>query len=111
MGLTLPAASTARADHDYSSDCHSRLQAQKAKIDRDAAKYGERSAKVDHDVAKLEQERASPASTRPNGITTCSTSASTFIITNRRATSMKSSGTPQVLNEAEWLRQDRGVFS
>lgn len=58
VGLTLPAASTARADHDYASDCHSRLQAQKAKIDRDAAKYGERSAKVDHDVAKLEQERA-----------------------------------------------------
>jgi hypothetical protein len=57
VGLTLPLCGTARADHDYRDECRSRLQAQKDKIDRDAAKYGEHSAKVDHDVAKLEQER------------------------------------------------------
>jgi hypothetical protein len=57
VGLTLPLCGTARADHDDRDECRSRLQAQKAKIDRDAAKYGEHSAKVDHDVAKLEQER------------------------------------------------------
>jgi hypothetical protein len=39
------------------ADCRARLQAQKEKIDRDAAKYGEHSAKVDRDVAKLDQER------------------------------------------------------
>ncbi len=55
VGLTLPVAGAARAD--INSDCHARLQAQKEKIDRDAAKYGEHSAKVDRDVAKLEQER------------------------------------------------------
>ena len=55
VGITLPVASSARAD--INADCHARLQAQKDKIDRDAAKYGEHSAKVDHDVAKLEEER------------------------------------------------------
>jgi hypothetical protein len=55
VGMTLPVVSTARADGN--SDCRARLQAQKDKIDRDAAKYGEHSAKVDHDVAKLDQER------------------------------------------------------
>jgi len=55
VGMTLPVVSTARAD--VNSDCRARLQAQKDKIDRDAAKYGEHSAKVDHDVAKLDQER------------------------------------------------------
>ena len=57
VGLTLPLCGTALADHDFRDECRSRLQAQKDKIDRDAAKYGEHSAKVDHDVAKLEQER------------------------------------------------------
>ena len=55
VGMTLPVVSTARAD--VNSDCRARLQAQKEKIDRDAAKYGEHSAKVDRDVAKLDQER------------------------------------------------------
>jgi hypothetical protein len=55
VGMTLPVASAARAD--VNGDCRARLQAQKDKIDRDAAKYGEHSAKVDHDVAKLDQER------------------------------------------------------
>ena len=58
VGLTLPLGFEARADHDYAAACHERLQAQKEKIDRDAARYGEHSAKVDHDVAKLENERA-----------------------------------------------------
>jgi hypothetical protein len=55
VGMTLPVVSTARAD--VNRDCRARLQAQKDKIDRDAAKYGEHSAKVDHDIAKLDQER------------------------------------------------------
>ena len=57
VGLTLPMAGTARADHDSREECRERLQAQKAKIDRDRDKYGEHSAKVEHDVGKLEQER------------------------------------------------------
>ena len=58
VGMTLPLCGAARADHDYSEECHQRLQNQKAKIDRDAAKYGEHSGKVDNDIAKLDQERA-----------------------------------------------------
>ncbi|MGC1278981.1 MAG: hypothetical protein WA893_12320 [Xanthobacteraceae bacterium] len=58
VGLTLPLCSAARADHDYSEACHQRLQNAKAKIDRDAAKYGEHSGQVDRDVAKLDNERA-----------------------------------------------------
>jgi uncharacterized membrane-anchored protein YhcB (DUF1043 family) len=57
VGLTLPMASAARADHDYRQECHDRLQAQKDKIDHDASRYGDHSAKVAHDVDKLEQER------------------------------------------------------
>jgi hypothetical protein len=58
VGLTLPLAGAARADHDYGDECHRRLQAQKDKIDRDASKYGEHSDRVNRDVAKLEEERS-----------------------------------------------------
>lgn len=58
IGFTLPLCSTARADHDWGESCHQRLQSAKAKIDRDVAKYGERSGKVDRDVANLDQQRA-----------------------------------------------------
>jgi hypothetical protein len=58
LGLSLPLCSTARADHDYSEDCHHRLQVQKDKIDRDAAKYGEHSGQVNRDIAKLDEERS-----------------------------------------------------
>ena len=56
VGLTLPLCGAARANDE--DTCHQRLQNAKAKIDRDAAKYGEHSGQVDHDVAKLENERA-----------------------------------------------------
>ena len=58
VGLTLPLCGAARADHDYNNDCHPRLNNAKAKIDRDAAKYGEHSHRVANDVARLDQERA-----------------------------------------------------
>jgi len=56
IGLTLPMATASRAD-DFKEQCHERLRAQKDKIDRDAAKYGEHSDKVASDVNKLERER------------------------------------------------------
>lgn len=58
VGLTLPLCGAARADHDWSDSCHQRLNDAKARIDRDAAKYGEHSRQVDHDVARLDQQRA-----------------------------------------------------
>ena len=58
IGLAFPLCSTARADHDWAADCHNRLQADKARIDRDATKYGDHSAKVNHDVERMENDRA-----------------------------------------------------
>jgi hypothetical protein len=57
VAFSLPLCSPARADHDYSDECHERLRHQKEKIDRDAARYGNDSPKVAHDVDKLDQER------------------------------------------------------
>jgi hypothetical protein len=56
ISFTLPLASTARADH-WNDDCHKRLENDKARIDHDAAKYGDHSRKVDNDVAKLDNDR------------------------------------------------------
>ncbi len=38
-------------------DCHRRLEADRARIDRDAAKHGERSPQVDRDVARMDSDR------------------------------------------------------
>jgi len=56
ISFTLPFASTARADH-WNDDCHKRLENDKAKVDHDAAKYGDHSGKVHNDVARLDNDR------------------------------------------------------
>jgi hypothetical protein len=57
-GLLLVAgASPARADRDWKDDCHKRLEADRAKIDRDVARHGERSPQVQHDVARMDATR------------------------------------------------------
>jgi hypothetical protein len=53
----LPAAQMTFADHDYRSDCSRRLEADRAKVDRDAAKHGEHSKQVDRDVDKLQSDK------------------------------------------------------
>jgi hypothetical protein len=58
LGFCLPLASLARADHDWTTECHDRLQRQKEKIDHDVARYGEHSDRVARDVDRLDQERA-----------------------------------------------------
>jgi len=55
--LLASAAIPARADRDWSDDCHKRLEAEKARLDRDIARYGEHNPKVDHDRARLEDAR------------------------------------------------------
>jgi len=50
-------AMPALADRDWSNDCHRRLEDARARLDRDVARYGERSAKVDRDRARLDDER------------------------------------------------------
>jgi len=56
-GLMLTMGTTARADRDYKNDCNRRLEADRARVDRDASRYGEKSRQVDHDVAKMDQDR------------------------------------------------------
>lgn len=57
-GLILACAAVpARADRDWSDDCHKRLEAEKARLDRDVAHFGEHSPKVGHDRARLEDAR------------------------------------------------------
>lgn len=57
-GLLLAVGIPARADHDWRDDCRQRLEADRARIDRDAGKYGEHSRQVNRDVARMDQTRA-----------------------------------------------------
>jgi|HubBroStandDraft_1064217.scaffolds.fasta_scaffold1107083_1 hypothetical protein len=56
-GLLLAVGGTARADRDWRADCSRRLDADRAKIDRDASRHGEHSRQVDNDVAKMDSDR------------------------------------------------------
>lgn len=56
-GLVLAVASTSRADKDWKDDCHRRLEADRARIDRDIHRHGEHSRQVDNDVAKMDATR------------------------------------------------------
>jgi hypothetical protein len=55
-GLTLTLGNAARAD-DFKDECHRKLEADRARIDRDAARHGEQSHQVAHDVAKMDETR------------------------------------------------------
>jgi hypothetical protein len=56
-GLVLAIGSPIRADHDYTPDCRNRLNADKARIDHDAARHGNDSPQVHHDIDKMDQDR------------------------------------------------------
>jgi len=56
-GLLFASAGTARADRDWKEDCHRRLESDRARIDRDAARHGEHSRQVDHDVDRMNSDR------------------------------------------------------
>ncbi len=55
--FTLPVGTATFGDRDWSNDCHKRLEADRARIDRDSARHGEHSSQVRHDVDKLEADR------------------------------------------------------
>ena len=57
VAVTLPVGTATFADHDWGNDCRERLEHDRARIDRDAAKYGEHSRAVDHDVDRMEADR------------------------------------------------------
>ena len=56
-GLLLAVGAPARADRDWGKSCHGRLEADRARIDKDAAKYGEHSRQVDRDVERMDNNR------------------------------------------------------
>lgn len=56
MSLPIGQAAFGR-EPDSRAECHRRLQHDKAKIDRDAAKYGNHSRRVDRDVDQMEADR------------------------------------------------------
>jgi hypothetical protein len=45
------------APPDWKAECHRRLKKDKARIDHDAAKYGQHSRRVDKDVDQIEADR------------------------------------------------------
>jgi hypothetical protein len=57
LAFTLPAGKATFGDRDWRSDCSKRLEADRARIDRDAAKHGEHSSAVNHDVARMDSDR------------------------------------------------------
>jgi hypothetical protein len=61
LGSALAFAFTLPMGHvtfgDPSEDCHKRLEADRARIDRDVAKHGEKSSQVDRDVARMDSDR------------------------------------------------------
>lgn len=56
-GLVLVFSGTARGDKDWKEDCRRRLEADRAKIDRDVSRHGEHSRQVENDVAKMDETR------------------------------------------------------
>jgi hypothetical protein len=56
-GMLFSFAGNARADRDRKQECKSRLELDRARIDRDASRHGEHSRQVNNDVAKMDRTR------------------------------------------------------
>jgi hypothetical protein len=56
-GLLLAVGAPARADRDWGKSCHERLEADRARIDKDSSRYGEHSRQVDRDVQRMDDNR------------------------------------------------------
>lgn len=56
-GLLLASGAPASADRDWGAPCRDRLEAARAKIDRDVARHGQNSPQVRHDVDRMEDAR------------------------------------------------------
>jgi hypothetical protein len=56
--VLLAAGSPALADRDYKPGCRDRLNADKARLDRDARRFGESSRQVDRDRDRMESDRS-----------------------------------------------------
>ena len=56
-GLLLAAGAPAKADRDSRGNCNRKLEADRARIDKDAARHGEHSRQVDDDVSRMDNDR------------------------------------------------------
>jgi hypothetical protein len=56
-GLALAVGTPAQAGRGYRDDCERKLEADRGRIDHDAARFGEHSRQVSHDVAKMDETR------------------------------------------------------
>ena len=72
-GMLVAVGGTARADRDWRDDCHRRLEADRAKIDRDASRFGNESRQVGRDVARMETDRQWCRDHKADWTTTAST--------------------------------------
>ena len=57
VGLLLAVGAPASADRDWREDCRKKLEADRVRIDKDAAKRGEHSRQVDNDVKRMDNDR------------------------------------------------------
>ena len=57
VGLLLAVGAPARADRDWGKSCRERLEADRARIDKDASKFGEHSRQVDRDIQRMDNNR------------------------------------------------------
>ena len=57
VGLLLAVGAPARADRDWGKSCHERLEADRARIDRDAAKFVDHSRQVEWDIKRMDSNR------------------------------------------------------
>jgi hypothetical protein len=56
-GLLLGVGAPARADRDWGKSCNEKLEADRARIDKDAARHGENSRQVANDVQIMDNNR------------------------------------------------------
>jgi hypothetical protein len=56
-GMLLAVGAPVRATPDVRDDCAKRLESDRARIDRDAHRYGEHSKQVDRDVNRMDATR------------------------------------------------------
>ena len=56
-GLLLSMGAPAWADKDWGKSCRERLEQDRARIDKDSARYGERSRQVESDVQRMDNNR------------------------------------------------------
>lgn len=56
-GLLLVVGAPVRADKDWGKSCTQKLEADRARIDKDAAKHGDHSQQVNRDVQRMDGDR------------------------------------------------------